>query len=872
MPQKTKHTPMMEQYFQIKAQYPDAFLFYRLGDFYEMFYEDAKKAAQILELTLTSRNKNAEDPIPMCGVPYHAASGYIDTLVEQGYKVAICEQVEDPKLTKGMVKREVVQLVTPGTVMDGKSLAAKENNFLTALSYQAGQFGFSYVDLSTGELKATVLADEESVLNEASILQTKEIVYTTEIPEKLTQTLKQRLSLVISFQLEANENAELSFLTNQLQSDIEKMVTNHLLAYLSETQKRSLNHIQQAQSYQVDHYLKMDYYSKFNLELSQAIRTGKKQGTLLWLLDETKTAMGARLLKQWLDRPLIQEKQILSRQEMVASLITSFFEREDIIQGLTKVYDLERLAGKVSFGSVNARDLLQLKQSLAQIPYLRQILTGIDQGQWQVLLQDLNPMNDLVDLIEQAIDEEAPLQLNEGNLIKTGYNEQLDEYRLAMKNGKQWLAELEAKERELTGVKNLKIGYNRVFGYYIEITKANLVNLDTSRFDRKQTLANAERFITPELKKLEELILGAQEKSTELEYQLFIGIREQVKGKISELQTLAKAVATLDCLLAFAIVSERYGYVRPVLSQDHELKIIDGRHPVVEKVLGAQTYIPNSIEMPKETTMLLITGPNMSGKSTYMRQLALSVVMTQMGCFVPAKEATLPIFDRIFTRIGASDDLIAGQSTFMVEMMEANQALRHASVNSLVLFDELGRGTATFDGMALAQAIIEYLQNHVQAKTLFSTHYHELTALENQLPGLVNIHVGATEKDGEVIFLHKMMQGPADKSYGIHVGKLAGLPESLIERADQILTKLENQEEKQVTQVVSQSKEEAINVAATVKEKPSTPAVEQLSLFSEMTPAEEKVLAAIKSMDLANLKPMDVFFTINELKRELEKE
>ncbi|MEQ3457711.1 DNA mismatch repair protein MutS [Enterococcus cecorum] len=872
MPQKTKHTPMMEQYFQIKAQYPDAFLFYRLGDFYEMFYEDAKKAAQILELTLTSRNKNAEDPIPMCGVPYHAASGYIDTLVEQGYKVAICEQVEDPKLTKGMVKREVVQLVTPGTVMDGKSLAAKENNFLTALSYQAGQFGFSYVDLSTGELKTTVLADEESVLNEASILQTKEIVYTTEIPEKLTQTLKQRLSLVISFQLEANENAELSFLTNQLQSDIEKTVTNHLLAYLSETQKRSLNHIQQAQSYQVDHYLKMDYYSKFNLELSQAIRTGKKQGTLLWLLDETKTAMGARLLKQWLDRPLIQEKQILSRQEMVASLITSFFEREDIIQGLTKVYDLERLAGKVSFGSVNARDLLQLKQSLAQIPYLRQVLMGIDQGQWQVLLQDLNPMNDLVDLIEQAIDEEAPLQLNEGNLIKTGYNEQLDEYRLAMKNGKQWLAELEAKERELTGVKNLKIGYNRVFGYYIEITKANLGNLDTSRFDRKQTLANAERFITPELKKLEELILGAQEKSTELEYQLFIGIREQVKGKISELQTLAKAVATLDCLLAFAIVSERYGYVRPVLSQDHELKIIDGRHPVVEKVLGAQTYIPNSTEMPKETTMLLITGPNMSGKSTYMRQLALSVVMTQMGCFVPAKEATLPIFDRIFTRIGASDDLIAGQSTFMVEMMEANQALRHASVNSLVLFDELGRGTATFDGMALAQAIIEYLQNHVQAKTLFSTHYHELTALESQLPGLVNIHVGATEKDGEVIFLHKMMQGPADKSYGIHVGKLAGLPESLIERADQILTKLENQEEKQVAQVVSQSKEEAINVAATVKENPSTPAVEQLSLFSEMTPAEEKVLAAIKSMDLANLKPMDVFFTINELKRELEKE
>lgn len=886
MPQKTKNTPMMEQYLQIKAQYPDAFLFYRLGDFYEMFYEDATKAAQILELTLTSRNKNATDPIPMCGVPFHSASGYIDRLVEQGYKVAICEQVEDPKLTKGMVKREVVQLVTPGTVMEGKGLQAKENNFLTALSFENQRFGFAYVDLSTGELKATVLNDEEAVLNEASILQTKEIVYTTDVPEKLTQALKQRLALVISEQLTAEENAELSYLTNQLNDELAKKVTLHLLTYLSLTQKRSLDHIQQAQSYEVDHYLKLDYFSKYNLELQQSIRTGKKQGTLLWLLDETKTAMGGRLLKQWLDRPLIQESAILNRQAMVASLLQSFFERADIQAGLTKVYDLERLAGKVAFGNVNARDLLQLKQSLEQIPYLHHVLAGIDEGQWQKLLADLHPLDELVNLIEQAINEEAPLQITEGNIIKTGYHEQLDQYRLAMKNGKQWLAELEAKEREQTGVKTLKVGYNRVFGYYIEITKANLVNLDTSRYDRKQTLANAERFITPELKKLEELILGAQDKSIDLEYQLFIEIREQVKTQIQTLQRLAKAVATLDVLQAFATVSERYQYVKPQFNHEGKLQITDGRHPVVEKVLGAQTYIPNNVEMPQDVTMLLITGPNMSGKSTYMRQLALTIILAQMGCFVPATSACLPIFDRIFTRIGASDDLISGQSTFMVEMMEANQALRQATKHSLILFDELGRGTATFDGMALAQAIIEYVQTHVQAKTLFSTHYHELTALEEQLSGVKNIHVGATEQDGEVIFLHKMMDGPADKSYGIHVGKIAGLPEELICRASAILDQLEANDP--AIQIESKAKDALLldnnenssiqDMTSTVKDlenldrptSESQSSMEQLSLFAQYSPAEEKVLQTIRAMDLANLKPMDVFFTINELKRQLE--
>lgn len=851
MPQKTKNTPMMEQYLKIKANYQDAFLFYRLGDFYEMFYDDAIKAAQILELTLTSRNRNAEDPIPMCGVPYHAAQGYIDTLIEQGYKVAICEQVEDPKTAKGMVKREVVQLVTPGTVMDAKGLAAKDNNFLTALSFNDNQYGFAYVDLSTGELKATTLPDEEAVLNEASALQTKEIVFTSEISSDLQQTLKKRLNLVFSSQMEMKENAEFQFLTSELTETIEKEVTGKLLCYLAETQKRSLAHIQKAQEYQPDHYLKMDYYSKFNLELAQSIRTGKKQGTLLWLLDETKTAMGGRLLKQWLDRPLIQKKQIFARQEMVQSLLDSYFERADLQENLTKVYDLERLAGRVAFGNVNGRDLLQLKTSLVQVPQIRTLLNGINTGAWNDLLLDLEPLDDLVTLIEQAINEEAPLAITEGNVIKDGFNDQLDQYRLAMRNGKQWLEELEASEREATGIKNLKVGFNRVFGYYIEITKANLGNLAEGRYERKQTLANAERFITPELKKLETQILEAEEKSVDLEYQLFLAVREEIKQAITRLQKLAKALSEVDVLQSFATIAERYQYVRPQLNNQHELTIKEGRHPVVEKVLGHQEYIPNSITMDQETLILLITGPNMSGKSTYMRQLALTVIMAQMGSFVPAESANLPVFDRIFTRIGASDDLIAGQSTFMVEMMEANQALRHATNNSLILFDELGRGTATYDGMALAQAIIEYIHKVVKAKTLFSTHYHELTVLDEVLPQLRNIHVGAVEKDGEVVFLHKMMEGAADKSYGIHVAKIAGLPTDLLERAATILQHLEKQDgtKAQPTQVAEE--------------------VEQISLFQEVSTEELGVIDTLKKIDLLDTTPREALNILYELQKRI---
>ncbi|MBO0409725.1 DNA mismatch repair protein MutS [Enterococcus hulanensis] len=851
MPQKTKNTPMMEQYLAIKEQYKDAFLFYRLGDFYELFNEDAIKVSQLLELTLTSRNRNADDPIPMCGVPHHSAQGYIDTLVEQGYKVAICEQMEDPKQAKGMVKREVVQLITPGTLMEGKGIEAKANNFLTAVTQVKDKFGFAYVDLSTGELKTALLHDEEAVMNEATALQTKEIVLGSEIPEGLQKNLAERLGLVFSQQETIEDNAEFSFLTADITDELEKEATGKLLTYLSVTQKRSLGHIQKAEEYQPEHFLKLDYFSKTNLELTRSIRTGKKQGTLLWLLDETKTAMGGRLLKQWIDRPLIQKRQINARQAMVSSLLNAYFERMDLNETLTKVYDLERLAGRVAFGNVNGRDLIQLKTSLMQVPQIRQLLTGINQGEWNDLLVDMEPMNDLVNLIEKAINDEAPLQITEGNVIKDGYNEQLDQYREAMRNGKTWLAELEAREREATGIKTLKVGYNRVFGYYIEITKSNLANLEEGKYERKQTLANAERFITPELKKLETLILEAEEKSVALEYNLFLEVRNEVKKAITRLQKLAKSLSATDVLQSFATVSERYQYVQPTMEVGtHNLQITEGRHPVVEKVLGHQEYIPNSVHMNPDELLLLITGPNMSGKSTYMRQLALTVIMAQMGCFVPAESAELPIFDQIFTRIGASDDLIAGQSTFMVEMMEANQALRHATPNSLILFDELGRGTATYDGMALAQAIIEYIHKNVKAKTLFSTHYHELTVLEETLPQLKNVHVGAVEQNGEVVFLHKLMDGPADKSYGIHVAKIAGMPTDLLSRAATILSALEADTPVQKNVEVAEENE-------------------QLSLFSEVSTTELGVVDSIKKANLLEMNPMEALNFLYELQKRI---
>lgn len=869
-----KLTPMMEQYQKVKDQYPDAFLFYRLGDFYELFNDDAVKGAQLLELTLTTRNHSAKNPIPMCGVPHRAVDSYVDILIDKGYKVAICEQMEDPKKAKGMVKRAVTRLVTPGTQMDLNGDQARNNNYLTAISEKSGLFNLAYTDLSTGELKTTTFDSVNGVLNELINLQSKEVVSAGDLPDELLTAFKKR-HILLSKQEKILKQAEISYLTQDLEDDGQKYVVSLLVSYLLTTQKRSLAHMQRAISYRANAFMKIDHYSKTNLELMTNMRSGKHQGTLSWLLDETKTAMGSRLLKQWIDRPLIDPQAIAERQDKVEELLNHYFERSNIQQELIKVYDLERLAGRVAYGSVNGRDLIQLKTSLQQVPKIKYVLETLDSPVFENLTTRLDPLSDIAGLIDQAIVEEPPIAVTDGGVIKDGYNDQLDKYRDAMNNGKQWIADLQTQERQVTGINNLKIGYNHVFGYYIEVTKVNLDKIPRDRYERKQTLVNAERFSTPELKEKEALILGAQEKSVALEYDLFVKIREQVKGQIKRLQKLAKALSELDVLQSFAVVSEDYHFVRPQMNTGHNLQIKDGRHPVVEKFMGHQEYVPNDVKMGDNTDILLITGPNMSGKSTYMRQLALTAVMAQIGCFVPASRAELPIFDQIFTRIGAADDLISGESTFMVEMMEANNALSHATDRSLILFDEIGRGTATYDGMALAQAIIEYLHEHVRAKTLFSTHYHELTSLEKTLPRLKNVHVGATEKNGELVFLHKVSAGPADKSYGIHVAKLAGMPTTLLNRADEILKGLEHQDV-QLTVKKADHKDQVKEAQS--QEKPAAPAVEangQLELFQpqpsrKSTSKGQKILHQLKELNLMGMTPMEVMNQLYEWQQKLK--
>ena len=870
---------MMEQYQKVKDQYPDAFLFYRLGDFYELFNDDAIKGAQLLELTLTTRNHSAKNPIPMCGVPHRAVNSYIDVLIDKGYKVVICEQMEDPKKAKGMVKRAVTRLITPGTQMDLNGDQAKNNNYLAGIIRQNGHYYLAYTDLSTGELKTTDFASEDEVINELINLQSREVVLDDSVEDDFKQQLTKR-NILQSHQPEIVNEAEVSYLTQDLTDEGQQAVVSLLVSYLLTTKKRSLAHLQKAISYRPSSFMKIDHYSKTNLELMTNMRSGKRQGTLAWLLDETKTAMGSRLLKRWLDRPLIDPKQISARQDKVQELLEHYFERNNIQQELIKVYDLERLAGRVAYGSVNGRDLIQLKTSLLQVPKIKYTLETLDAPAFADLEKQLDPLSDVASLIENSIVEDPPISVTDGGVIKDGYDQQLDEYRDAMNNGKQWIADLQKHEREVTGINNLKIGYNHVFGYYIEVTKVNLNKIPRDRYERKQTLVNAERFSTPELKEKEALILGAQEKSTALEYDVFVKIREKVKKQIKRLQSLAQALSELDVLQSFAVVSEDYHFVRPQMNTGHVLKIKDGRHPVVEKFMGHQEYVPNDVMMDESTDILLITGPNMSGKSTYMRQLALTAVMAQMGCFVPAERAELPIFDQIFTRIGAADDLISGESTFMVEMMEANNALMHATDRSLILFDEIGRGTATYDGMALAQAIIEYIHEHLRAKTLFSTHYHELTALETTLSRLKNVHVGATEKNGELVFLHKVSAGPADKSYGIHVAKLAGMPEDLLKRADQILSSLEKKDVKLPTIPASIEQQ---SEASKVKEKTVHPATQpplvdpngQVELFGTPAPkakdpAAAKIIKQLKNLNLMGMTPMDVMNQIYQWQQKLK--
>ncbi|MBU7562007.1 DNA mismatch repair protein MutS [Weissella cibaria] len=878
---KPKETPMMKQYNEIKAQYPDAFLFYRLGDFYELFNDDAVLGSQLLELTLTQRNKNSAEPIPMAGVPHHAAQNYIDILVDKGYKVAVVEQMENPAEAEGMVKREVVQLVTPGTRMRTSADAAKENNYLVSLSMTpAGGFGLAYTDLSTGEVKATTVTATGGVLNEISRLETKEIVTNATLPDDLMANLTS-LGILVSHQDEEAANAETSYLTQQLTVPEQKEAADVLLAYLFATQKRSLDHLQMASSYEIAQYLKLDRNSRANLELTVNLRTQQRSGTLLWLLDNTKTAMGGRALKQWLEQPLLDRETIEQRYDKIGELLKDFFSRAALQETLKSVYDLERLAGRVAYGTANGRDLLQLRNSLRQVPDIMVTLGDLDPAVFGDLLRRIDPVSDIEKLISTAVAEEPPISVTDGGVIRAGYNTRLDEYRSVMKNGKQWLAELEAKERSETGISSLKIGFNKVFGYYIEVTKANIDKLDPDRYTRKQTLVNAERFITPELKDREQMILEAETKSSDLEYQLFTEVREQIKNNITRIQKLAATLAELDVLQSLATVAEDYKFTRPELTDKQRLVIKDGRHPVVEKVLGHQSYVANDVFMDEDETIMLITGPNMSGKSTYMRQLALTVVMAQIGSYVPASEAELPIFDQIFTRIGAADDLISGNSTFMVEMSEANTAIQNATKRSLILFDELGRGTATYDGMALAQAIIEHVHNNTKAKTLFSTHYHELTALSDELPNLRNVHVGATEENGELVFSHKVLTGPADQSYGINVAKLAGLPDSLIDRAADILANLEAQdvslEATAPTRPAKLAEPVATYQASVAEPEPEVVAAEpadtQLDLFAvgpEIDPAMQAVLDEIKATNIATMTPLDAMMKLNEWQKQMK--
>ncbi|MCM6831841.1 DNA mismatch repair protein MutS [Leuconostoc mesenteroides] len=849
---KVAETPMMVQYHEIKSQYPDAFVFYRLGDFYELFEDDAVLGAKLLELTLTARNKNSENPVPMAGIPHHAAQNYIDILVDQGHKVAIVEQMEDPATAKGMVKRDVVQLITPGTKLNSGMGNDKQNNYLATVLPRDNRYFLSYIDLSTGELKTTTLKRFSDVIDELSSLEVKEIVLlkddeTTELG--IANKLAER-GLVISTQSDVNVNATVSFLTQPLVHENEAQVTTILLNYIFDTQRRNLDHIIPAQNYERLAYLKFNQDTRTNLDLVKNARTKKKAGSLLGLIDETKTAMGGRLLKQWLLRPLRDTEDINERLDMIEAFQNEFFVRGALQDHLKSVYDLERLAARAAMGTMNARELVQLKRSLSAIPGMKSVLSS-SQGILNHASQRLEDMSDLAGLIDEAIVDEPPISIREGDIINDGFDSKIDEYRNVLSQNQKWLAQLESDERAATGINSLKVKYNKNFGFFIEVSRANVSKLEEGRYERKQTLTNAERFVTPELKEHERLINEAQLKRTEREYKLFITIRERVKANISRLQKLARQVAQLDVLASLADVADNHRFVRPTFTDDNIINIKQGRHPVVEAILEAGEFVANDVNLDQNTAMQLITGPNMAGKSTYMRELALIVILGQMGSFVPAESAVLPIFDQIFTRIGANDDMAMGQSTFMVEMSEANLALQEASAHSLILFDELGRGTATYDGMALAQAIIEYLDAHVHAKTLFSTHYHELTALTDKHENIKNVHVGAVEDEsGELHFLHQIQQGPADKSYGIHVAALAGLPDELIANATTILSGLENQE-------------------ASVPEPKASGLSEQVALFnvSDVDPKTETLFQKLDSINISTMTPLEALNVLAELQK-----
>lgn len=834
-----RYTPMVEQYLAIKRENPDVLIMFRLGDFYEFFFEDAEIASKVLQLVLTKKAAGNNQKIPMCGIPHHAVTAYLAKLVDNGYKVGIVEQLTDPALSKGLVERGIVRIVTPGAIID---IDEENNNFIIAIDEGENDYNLAYADISTGEINVTrVEKDTLSLSSFITNLGAKEIVVRNDFPDKILSNLKTAMNIVVSYE----DDDYQSGMYDEIFADVNDLnlikVATRLINYLVNIQRRELTYLKPITVVKDNEVLQIDSFSRLNLELTRTIRSDEKYGSLFWLLDETNTAMGRRLLKNWINRPSANLTEINSRLDLVDAFILNFLLREDIAMNLSKIYDLDRIIAKVSYGNVNPRDLLQLKQSLEAYENIRKQLILADNPAFSSLIEEKDNFAFLIKLIKRAIKEDAPLSINEGGIFNTGYSEALDELIDLTRGGKRWIAEFEEKEREKTGIKNLRVGYNSVFGYYIEVSNSFLPLIkDEYGYIRKQTTKNGERFINQDLKEKEALILSAEEKRQTLEKELFIELQKEVQTYTRMIQKLSALLSKLDVIISFAKISAGNDFVRPKFNNNRLINIKDGRHPVISKVMVNTKYVVNDLYMDDKTNILLITGPNMGGKSTYMRQLALIVIMAQMGCYVPAKEADLMIFDQIFTRIGASDDLISGQSTFMVEMSEANYALRKATTNSLLLFDEIGRGTSTYDGMALAHAIIEYVANNVHAKMLFSTHYHELTTLEQQLPTLHNVHVEVKEQIDEVTFLYKVRDGAMGKSYGINVAVLAGLPQTIIQRAREILRELETNNPQKIT----------------VKEANQ--------------PKEPYFVEEIRNLDLGNITPLEALQYLYDLKRRID--
>ena len=874
-------TPMMKQYMQTKEEYKDCILFYRLGDFYEMFFDDALTASKELEITLTGKNCGLEERAPMCGIPYHAVDSYLNRLVSKGYKVAICEQVEDPKTAKGIVKREVIRVVTPGTNLDTQGLDETKNNYIMCIVYMADRYGLSVADVTTGEYLVTELDSQTKLMDELYKFMPSEIVcneafYMSGLD---LDDLKNRLYMAI-YSLEAwyfddalcRETLQEHFKVASLEgiglSDYEcgMIASGALLKYLEETQKNSLSHMSRLTRYATGNYMVLDSATRRNLELVETLREKQKRGSLLWVLDKTKTAMGARTLRKYVEQPLIDKKSIVKRLDAVAELKDNAICREEIREYLNPVYDLERLVGKITYQSANPRDLIAFQSSLSMLPSVKCILKDMESDLLKEIYEELDPLEELCDLVGRAIQEEPPLAMKEGGIIKDGYNEEVDRLRKAKSEGKNWLADLETKEREKTGIKNLRIRYNKVFGYYLEVTNS-FKDLVPDYYTRKQTLANAERYIIPELKELEDTILGAEDKLCALEYELYCEVRNTIAAELTRIQRTAKAVAKLDVIASLALVAERNNYVRPKINEKGVIDIRDGRHPVVEKMIPNDMFIANDTYLDdKKQRISIITGPNMAGKSTYMRQAALIVLMAQLGSFVPASSANIGLVDRIFTRVGASDDLASGQSTFMVEMNEVANILRNATSKSLLILDEIGRGTSTFDGLSIAWAVVEYISNSklLGAKTLFATHYHELTELEGKISNVNNYCIAVKEKGDDIVFLRKIVKGGADKSYGIQVAKLAGVPDPVINRAKEIV------EELVTADITGKVKDIAVQGSETKKKtqkKLDEVDLTQFSLFD--TVKDDDVLNELKELDISHMTPMDAMNKLYQLQNKL---